>query len=299
MLRLFLSFLCSFALALQVLLISGCGGSISNNNPGSGSGTGPGSSGGGSGSGTSPVIGGSGSISAACGGGPGYGYNNGNAEITGVYMQSPSPGENPGNVTVNATAYGPGTVAQWSICLDGQPAYQTKNAGSSISHAIVIPTGQHLLFAGASDAQGDYNRSEIALITVGTPPASSTVLPTPPADAQVLKEMQNDTDNWSICSLCANGTHNTANYWMAPDQSKPSLSGSSLEMYADGPSWTNVLFQDIMSGASSHTHFLWDFWVYHDPAVEAQFWSSELDFYVVLSGNEFMAGSQCDFGDGY
>ncbi|HET6168964.1 MAG TPA: hypothetical protein VFE01_02235, partial [Terracidiphilus sp.] len=28
-------------------------------------------------------------------------------------------------------------------------------------------------------------------------------------------------------------------------------------------------------------------------------WASELDFYVVLSGHEFMAGSQCDFGDGY
>ena len=40
-------------------------------------------------------------------------------------------------------------------------------------------------------------------------------------------------------------------------------------------------------------------WIYHDPAVEDHFWSSELDFYVVLSGNEFMAGSQCDFGDGY
>ena len=54
-----------------------------------------------------------------------------------------------------------------------------------------------------------------------------------------------------------------------------------------------------MPGTTPNTHFLWDFWVYHDPAAEAHFWSSELDFYVVLAGNEFMAGSQCDFGDGY
>ncbi len=45
-----------------------------------------------------------------------------------------------------------------------------------------------------------------------------------------------------------------------------------------GPSWSNVLFKDIMPGTTPYTHFLWDFWVYHDPAAEAHFWSSELDF---------------------
>jgi len=214
-------------------------------------------------------------------------------------MQSPSPGQNPGNVQVTATAYGPATVTQWAICVDSQAAYQTNNAASSISQAINIPAGQHLLYARAWDAQGDSNRSEIALITVGPPPASSTMLPTPPANATVLKEMQNDSANWGICSLCAAGTNTTNNYWMAFDQSQPSLSGSSLEMYADGPSWTNVLFMDLMLGTSSNSHFLWDFWVYHDPAAEDHFWASEMDLWQVLGGNEFMIGSQCDFGDGY
>jgi hypothetical protein len=257
-------------------------------------GTGSGSSsGGGSGSG------GSGSGDAAGCGGAGYGYNNGNGEITGVWMQSPSPGENPSNVQVNATAYGPATVAQWTVCLDGQAVYQTNNASSSISEGVDIPTGQHLLWASASDAKGDSNRSEIHLIQVGPPPPSSTVLPTPPANAQVLSEMQNDTADWSICSLCAAGTNTTGNYWMDFSQSQPSLSGSSLEMYADGPQWTNVLFMDTMLGTSSNSHFLWDFWVYHDPAAEAHFWSSEFDLWQVLGGNELMIGSQCDFGDGY
>ncbi len=214
-------------------------------------------------------------------------------------MQSPTPGQNPSNVTVTATAYGPATVARWTVCLDGQSVYQTNSDASSISQAIVIPTGQHLLWASAADAAGDSDRSEIHLIQVGTPPASSTVLPTPPADAQVLAEMQNDTANWTICSLCAAGTNTTGNYTMTFDQSQPSMSGSSLEMYADGPSWTNVLFMDTKLGTSSKTNFLWDFWVYHDPASEAHFWSSELDLWQVLGGNEFMIGSQCDFGDGY
>ena len=162
-----------------------------------------------------------------------------------------------------------------------------------------MAAGQHLLYARAWDAQGNSNRSEVKLIQVGPPPPSTTVLPTPPANAQVLSEMQNDTANWSICSLCAAGTNSTGNYWMEPFQKQPSLSGSSLELYADGPQWSNVLFMDKILGTSSNSHFLWDFQVYHDPAAEPQFWSSEFDFWQVLGGKEFMIGSQCDFGDGY
>lgn len=162
-----------------------------------------------------------------------------------------------------------------------------------------MTAGQHLLWATVSDVKGDSNRSEIRLIQVGPPPASSTVLPTPPANAQVLTEMQNDTSKWSICSLCAAGTNTAGTYWMQPFQKQPSLSGGSLEMYADGPSWSNVLFMDTMLGTNPNSHFLWDFWVYHDPAAEAHFWSSEFDFWQVVGGKEFMIGSQCDFGDGY
>ena len=286
MLRPFLSFVCLLAFALQVLVIAGCGGAYTK--PSTGSGGGAGSGGGSGSSGASVSCGGSGS-----------GYNNQNGALTGVWMQSPSPGENPGHVQVNATAFGPATVTRWAVCLDDQAVYQSTKPASSISQGIDIPAGQHLLYARVWDAQGDSNRSEVKLIQVGPPPPSSTVLPTPPANAQVLTEMQNDKADWSICSLCAHGTNTTGNYWMAPFQNQPSLSGSSLEMFADGPSWTNVLFMDTMLGTNSKSHFLWDFWVYHDPAVEAHYWSSEFDLWQVLGGKEFMIGSQCDFGDGY
>jgi hypothetical protein len=161
-----------------------------------------------------------------------------------------------------------------------------------------MTSGQHLLWATVTDAKGDSNRSEVRLIQVGPAPPSSTVLPTPPANAQVLNQMQNDS-TWGICSLCAAGTNTSSNYWMKPSQSQPSLSGSSLEMYAGGQSWTNVLFMDTKLGTNNSSHFLWDFYVYHDPADEDHFWSSEFDFWQVLGGKEFMIGSQCDFGDGY
>lgn len=272
---------CSFAIAVPVLVLAGCGGSPSTSSKSSGGGNNP-----------SP------SSSPTCGGAE-SGYNNQNGSVTGVWIQSPAPGENSGSVQVNATAYATAPITQWTVCLDGQAAYQANSSATSISQGITIPSGQHLLWASVSDSKGDSNRSEIRLIQVGPPPQSSTVLPTPPANATVLKEMQNNTASWSICSLCAAGTNTTGNYWMHFAQTEPSLSGSSMEMYADGPQWSNVLFMDTMLGASTNTHFLWDFWVYHDPAAEAHFWSSEFDFWQVLGGKEFMIGSQCDFGDGY
>lgn len=288
MFRPFLSFLCSFAVALQVLVLVGCGGSASKT-----TGTGKSPSGG------SPVFGGSPSDSSPGCGGAESGYNNQNGSISGIWLQSPAPGENVSNVTVNATAYATAAITQWTICLDGQAVYQANNPATSISRAITIPKGQHLLWASITDAQKESDRSEIRLVQVGPVPAGPTAVPTPPANATVLTQMQNDKSKWSICSQCAAGTNNTSDYSMTFDQSKPSLSGSSMEMYAGGPSWSNVLFKDILMGTTPHTHFLWDFWIYHDPAVEDHFWASELDFYVVLSGNEFMAGTQCDFGDGY
>jgi hypothetical protein len=297
MYRLLLSFLCSFAFAFQVLLITGCGGSTKTT-PAGGSGNGPTSgSGSSSGSGATPLA-----DSAACSpGGPfaGYGYTNQAGTITGIAITSPLPGENPSSVVVNATAYTTAAITQWTVCLDDKAAYQSNDSATSISQAITMNAGQHLLWAYVKDAAGDSSRSEVRLIQVGPPLPSSSVLPTPPANAQVLTQMQNTSADWSICSLCAAGTHDTNNYSMTFNQKQPSLSGSSLEMYGAGPPWTNVLFKDIIMGTTSNKHFIWDFWVYHDPAVESNFWSSEMDFYVVLSGKEFMIGTQCDFGDGY
>ena len=283
MFRHFLFVLCLCVCAVQVVVIAGCGGSSSKAATG----------GSGSGGGKSPSP----NAASVCGG-TGSGYNNQNGSVTGVWIQSPAPGQNESSVQVNATGYATAPITQWTVCLDGQPAYQANSDATSISQPISLTNGQHLLWATVTDSKGDSNRSEVRLLQVGPPSASSTALPTPPEDAQVLNQMQNDS-TWGICSLCAAGTNTSSNYWMKPMQSQPSMSGSSLEMYAGGQSWTNVLFMDTKLGTNNSTHFLWDFYVYHDPADEGHFWSSEFDFWQVLGGKEFMIGSQCDFGDGY
>ena len=270
MFRVVFRFLCSFLLAFQVLVIAGCGGSASMSSTAGGGGNNPTSN-----------------STSGCGG-SGHGYDN--TSGVGVWMQSPEPGQNQSHVQVTASAYVADTVSKWMVCLDDQPVYQTTSPDRFISQGLDMSPGQHLLYVRAWDGQGKSNRSEVKLIQVGPPPASSTVLPTPPANATVLSQMQNDTNNWSICTVCAAGTNDAGDYWMKPNQTQPSRSGSSLEMYANGPRWSNVLFMDKILGTNSNSNFLWDFWVYHDPAAEAHFWASEVDF-EILRGVWFLSAN--------
>jgi len=139
--------------------------------------------------------------------------------------------------------------------------------------------------------------------TPGSAAAASTgqpsSLPTPPATAIVYDQIQNTTDNWKTCSLCAEGTNLSNNYWMAPFQTSPSKSGSSREFFIGGPKWSNALFIKTMFENSNTTHFVWDFYVNWDATSMANIWTAEFDFFQVNGGKEFMIGSQCNFGDGF
>lgn len=216
----------------------------------------------------------------------------------GVWLQSPKPGPNPTAINVVATAYSASAITGWIIYVDDAIAFQTNASSDTLSHTINLANGRHILYARAWNSE-TYGTSMTLMIQVGPPPSSSSVLPTPPSNATVLSEIQNTSEGWTDCSLCAEGTNDTTNFWMAPYQHTPSMSGSSREFYADGLPWTNTLFIKTMPGTSSATHFLWDFWVYHDTASIANIWSSEFDLWQLLGGKEFMMGSQCDFGDGY
>ena len=215
-----------------------------------------------------------------------------------VWLQSPLPGSNPSKIQVTAVPYSSSAITNWVIYVDDAVAYQTNNTPGTLSKTLTLAKGSHLLYARAWTTDSD-GTSVTLLLQVGPPAYSSTVLPTPPRGAKVYTQMQNSTANWTECSLCAEGTNDTTNFWMAPFQHSPSKSGSSLQVYVDGLPWTNALFIDTMGGTSSATHFLWDSWVYLDSTTAASVWSSEFDLWQTLGGKEFMIGSQCDFGDGY
>jgi hypothetical protein len=155
--------------------------------------------------------------------------------------------------------------------------------------------------SGASTAGSNNGGSSSATGSQPAPqaaPAPSSSLPTPPSDATVYDQVQN-TDGWESCSLCAQGTNTTDNYWTATNQSSPSMSGSSRQFYVGGPQWSNALFWKTYREKTDTTHFLWDFYVYWDEKSMANIWTTEFDFWQSIDGREFMIGSQCNFGDGY
>lgn len=215
-----------------------------------------------------------------------------------VWLQSPKPGQNPSQVLVYATAKSPNGIAGWTIYVDDAVVYQNKSNSTTLSHNVTLSKGKHLVYARASDGTRS-GISDTLMVQVGPPPTFGSVLPTPPANAKVLTRMQDTTSDWKACSHCAAGIHDTTAYSMTPFQPDPSLSGSSRELYAGGPAWTNVLFIKTMMGTSSASHFLWDFWVYHDATSAKKIWSAEFDLFQVVGGKEFMVGSQCDFGNHY
>ncbi len=77
------------------------------------------------------------------------------------------------------------------------------------------------------------------------------------------------------------------------------MSGSSREFFIGGPAWSSALWYKTLPANNSAAHFLWEFWVYFDPTSAGATWSAEYDLWQAIGGNEFMIGSQCDFGDGY
>jgi hypothetical protein len=133
-----------------------------------------------------------------------------------------------------------------------------------------------------------------------SPPApQNSPLPTPPSNATVFDQIQNTTDNWNSCSACAMGTNTTSNFWAAPNQSTPSMTGSSRQFFVGGPEWTNALWWKTYFDHFDTTHIVWDFYVYWDPTSMANIWTAEFDFWQAAGGKEFMIGSQCNFGEGF
>jgi hypothetical protein len=114
----------------------------------------------------------------------------------------------------------------------------------------------------------------------------------------VLTNLQDGNGSWSDCSDCAGGTV-TSSYWSAPYQTTPSLSGASREFQVSGAPWSDVLWIRKVGAHNDATHFLWDFYVYFDNDSAANVWSAEYDLWQSIGGQEYMVGSQCNFGDNH
>ena len=210
--------------------------------------------------------------------------------MSGTHLTSP--------FSLSAKATGSKQITGWYIYSDNVAAWHTSGPASSINASVGLGTGSHTLRVRAWQADGAYGDYVLTVSVNGASSPPPSGLPTPPSSAKVWTQLESTTDNWTDCSPCAGGAHDTSNYWTAAFQTRPSVDGSSREFYNGGGDWTNVLWTKHLGNQSWASHFLWDFWVQFDSATAANIWTAEYDLYQSVSHQEFMIGSQCNFGAG-
>jgi hypothetical protein len=99
---------------------------------------------------------------------------------------------------------------------------------------------------------------------------------------------------WGYCNTlgCSGGSGN-GTYWMAQNQSAPSLDGNSMEIYNDGI-WSDALWWQKMGKNNTATNFLWDFYAQVDNASVGAVQALEYDAFQFIGGYNYMMGTQCN-----
>jgi hypothetical protein len=103
---------------------------------------------------------------------------------------------------------------------------------------------------------------------------------------------------WQACNTpdCAGGS-GIGSYWHAQNQTAPSLSGSSLEIYNSGIGADTLWWQKLGAGSSA-TNFLWDFYAQVDSTSVTAAQALEFDSFQFVGGYNYMFGSQCNLAAG-
>jgi hypothetical protein len=126
---------------------------------------------------------------------------------------------------------------------------------------------------------------------------SLTSLPIPPPGATVFTQIQ-QMSGWQSCNApsCAGGS-GSGSYWMAQNQSRPSLSGASTEIFNSGV-WSNALWWKKVGANNNVTNLLWDFYVQLDSTAASAAQALEYDSFQFVGGYNYMIGSQCNIAAG-
>lgn len=184
-----------------------------------------------------------------------------------------------------ANAVGQALTIGWSASIDGTVVW-TGPAAPSIDTWIPATKGTHQLVVHAWDNHGTFGTAIVAITVV------SDGLPVPPQDAIVFDKIE-ENNNWGSCnsSGCAGGSGQGV-YWMAQNQGRPSLGGSSTEFFNSGV-WANALWWQKLGANSASRNFLWDFYFYVDSDYNVSAQSLEFDPFQFVDGYNYMMGTQC------
>lgn len=194
-------------------------------------------------------------------------------------------------VHVAASASSDQKITGWVVYIDSQAAYASSS--SSIDTQLTVAQGSHQFVVRAWDANGKWG-DVWETITVN---GGNNGLPTAPPWAKVFSNVHTG-GNWGSCHDpgCAGGS-GQGTYWMAQNQSNPSLTGRSTELFNSGV-WANALFWHPLGANSSQRNFLIDYYLYVDDASKSAAQSLEQEAYQFVSGYNYMMGTQCDVGSG-
>jgi hypothetical protein len=207
-------------------------------------------------------------------------------------------------LTIKASASSSHPITGWHVYMDGVDV-ASGGSVSSISDTLSAAQGTHQLVVRAWDSTGAYGSQTLQITVQGataatTAPATTTAtagLPTPPSTATVFTNIE-QMSGWTGCgtAACAGGS-GTSVYWQAQNQSSPSLSGSSMEIFNSGE-WANALWWRKMGAHDSATNMLWDFYVYLDAEAATAGQALEYDQFQFVSGYNYMIGTECNYSAG-
>jgi hypothetical protein len=186
------------------------------------------------------------------------------------------------------------TVA--TIGCGGKASNSPTSAQAAAAPVSTAPTS-----TGNSAPNTNTTTSSTSTGTTTSTPASddpaTSALPTPPSGAKVFSQVE-QMAGWGSCGTasCAGGSGKST-FWMAQNQTTPSLSASSMEVYNSGVD-ANTLWWMHLGADDSVSNFLWDFYVQLDSASTSAAQALEFDAFQFVGGYNYMIGSQCNYAGG-
>jgi hypothetical protein len=150
--------------------------------------------------------------------------------------------------------------------------------------------------SSSSNAPGPSQGQQSDAGSAGGQNAQST-LPTPPANAVTYAHIE-QMGNWGSCNTldCSGGSGN-GEFWMAQNQSTPSLGGRSMELHNSG-TWSDALWWNKFGAQDSASNFLWDFYFRIEEAAGSAAQALEFDVFQFRDGYNYMMGTQCNYASG-
>jgi hypothetical protein len=216
------------------------------------------------------------------------------APQTAFPLSVPSPAEGASVVSpahVVATASPSNPILYTRVYVDGQSVFCSFHA--AIDTRIWMNPGQHTLEILSVDKQGNFSATVLHVNVTASP-------------TSVVSDIQN-LPGWESCSavfppdsaragqICAAGL-GTAVSTMIPNQSTPSLSGSSAKFTMGGPTpYSNMLYFNLVGGSNTATHFVYDLYFMIDNGNASQ--ALEFDLNQTFGGLRWTWGTECNFND--